>query len=96
MSKTVKISQILEFANRQLARKDERATQEFKAGVCTMIENILLVSNNYEGFNFLPWLEGGYERWVQAGQPEDETKADFIHNGDKDFYSRRYYKSPKL
>lgn len=96
MSKTVKVSHILEFANSQLARKDDTATQEFKAGVCSMIQKVLFLSNNYEGFQFLPWLEGGYERWLEAGQPEDETKDDFVHNGDDDYYSRVYYKSSKL
>jgi len=95
MSKTVKVSEILEFANEQLSRKDEEATQGFKAGVCSMIQKILFLSNNYEGFQFLPWLEGGYERWMEAGQPEDETKDDFVRNDKEGYYSRYYYKSSK-
>jgi hypothetical protein len=53
MRKTVDILPILEYANRQLVRTDYFADEKFKAGVCSMIETVLLESGNYSGFHFL-------------------------------------------
>jgi len=51
--KTVEVEQVKKMANDMLARTDEYATYKFKAGMCTMIESILLVSGNYKGFSFI-------------------------------------------
>jgi hypothetical protein len=49
--KTVPVLEMLEFANESLACKDHSI--EFKQGVCSMIEKILMKSDNYNGFMFL-------------------------------------------
>jgi len=51
--KTYPVADILSYANYQLGRTDEFATVDFKAGICSMIENILHATGNYEGFGFL-------------------------------------------
>ena len=51
MRKTIGVKGMLEWANHQLGRTDEFATEKFKAGVCCMIENILMESGNYMGYN---------------------------------------------
>ena len=51
--KTVNVLMLLEWANKNLAREDEFATVDFKAGICSMIERILHSTGNYEGFGFL-------------------------------------------
>ena len=51
--KTHPVADSLAFANYQLARTDEFATVDFKAGICSMIERILHSTGNYEGFSFL-------------------------------------------
>ena len=51
--KTQPVSDILAFANYQLARTDEFATADYKAGICNMIERVLHDTGNYEGFGFL-------------------------------------------
>jgi hypothetical protein len=53
MRKTIGVLEMLNSANRKLAREDEFATQKFKAGICSMIEEILHCSGNYHGFIFL-------------------------------------------
>jgi len=53
MRKTVEVSNLLKWANLQLARTDGRATAEWKAGVCTIIEQVLMDTGNYEGFGFI-------------------------------------------
>ena len=51
--KTHSVADALAYANYQLSRTDEFATVDFKAGICSMIENILHATGNYEGFGFL-------------------------------------------
>jgi len=53
MRKTVEISKLLTWANLQLARTDSRATAEWKSGVCTIIEQALFDTGNYQGFGFI-------------------------------------------
>lgn len=53
VKKTVSIKNLLEWANHQLAREDEHATQEFKAGISVMLEEALHQANAYNGFRFL-------------------------------------------
>ena len=50
--KTVNVLTLLEWANKNLAREDEFATVDFKSGICSMIDMVLLESGNYEGFSF--------------------------------------------
>ena len=51
--KTHPVADLLAFANYQLARTDEFATVDFKAGICSMIERVLHDTGNYEGFGLL-------------------------------------------
>ena len=51
--KTHPVADLLAFANYQLARTDEFATVDFKAGICSMIDRVLHDTGNYEGFGFL-------------------------------------------
>jgi hypothetical protein len=47
---TLKVEQILKWANTQLGRTDDVATEGFKMGISTMIERILLDTNQYNGY----------------------------------------------
>ena len=49
--KTVSVLEMLEFANESLAQ--DCHSIEFKLGICSMIEKILIKTNNYNGFMFL-------------------------------------------
>lgn len=51
MKKTIKVEEILQFANEQLAHPNN--TLEEKLGIITMIEKILQMANRYNGFMFL-------------------------------------------
>ena len=51
--KTVEVLPLLEWANKNLSRDDQFATVDFKSGVCSMIEMVLMSTNNYAGFMFL-------------------------------------------
>ena len=49
--KTVSVLEMLEFANESLAA--DYHSIEFKEGICSMIEKILIKTDNYRGFMFL-------------------------------------------
>jgi len=56
MKKTVKVEELLEFANDQLAHPNN--TLEEKLGIITMIEFVLQKANRYNGFMFLRLEDG--------------------------------------
>jgi hypothetical protein len=51
--KTTPVLRMLEFANQNLKRTDEYITKDFKIGICCMLEDVLLSTNNYVGFMFI-------------------------------------------
>jgi hypothetical protein len=51
--KQIDVLSLLEFANHNLERQDEFVTAGFKAGICIMIEKVLMETGNYAGFGFL-------------------------------------------
>lgn len=53
--KTIEVKEMLEWANTQLGRTDEYATEKFKAGICSMIEEVLHSTGNYKGYNELEY-----------------------------------------
>lgn len=55
MRKTIEVKEMLEWANKQLGRTDEYADTKFKAGICTMIEHLLMETDNYMGYNELEY-----------------------------------------
>jgi len=50
--KTVSVKDMIAYANNQLSRVDDYATKDFKSGICTMIESLLHMTDNYSGFMF--------------------------------------------
>ena len=49
--KTVKVDELVNWANHQLARKDDYALKDgFKSGICVTIETVLHYTNNYRGY----------------------------------------------
>jgi hypothetical protein len=72
-TKTVKVSTILERANKYLANDNPRIGDAERLAVASFLEGILLDTGNYEGFNYLEWLNGGCERWRADGEPANNT-----------------------
>ena len=48
--KTIKVKEMLDWANHQLSRTDDYATEKFKAGISVMIEQLLYRTGNYMGY----------------------------------------------
>lgn len=76
--KTTNVEMFKTWANEQLKRQDEFATQEFKAGICIGVERVLHDSGNYKGYNNTYWLETGFALWNKAGQPDFPEKNKYI------------------
>jgi hypothetical protein len=51
--KTIGVIEMIDYANTQLARRDDEAAMGFKEGVCVMIERIMFDTDCYSGFHFL-------------------------------------------
>lgn len=52
MHKTIKVKRLLDKANHMLAESADNRS-EFREGVATMIESILMDTGNYRGFGYL-------------------------------------------
>jgi len=96
--KTINVDKLKAFANTQLARTDKDATEDFKSGICVMLEKALHLSGNYKGYNDLYWIETGANEWRTIGNETEvwEVKKDYIYgtpdskyHGNK--FSRLYY-----
>lgn len=85
MSKTLKVSEALEYANKLL--NNPKLSQEFKHGVCTMIEHTLHDTDNYGGFQYTYWAKQGYKEWKEAGEPGFPEKQKYLGLE----YDRHYY-----
>ena len=57
--KTIEVEWMLNWANKQLAY--EGHNQQHKAGICTMIERLLLDTGRYNGYRYLITSGDGYE-----------------------------------
>ena len=70
--KTVEIKILKDEANRRMAI--EGMSDETISGIFCFMSSILHDTGNYHGFNFVEWAkEGGCERWIADGSPEDNT-----------------------
>lgn len=60
-------------------------TQEQKKAICDVLHEVLHATGNYNGFNYVYWLEKGYAQWKADGEPQDNSQ----YLGQE--YDRRYY-----
>jgi hypothetical protein len=101
--KTFDVAALLTESNRLLALPDsEHTTAEWRKGVATTLEHVLHATGNYEGYNFLDWLNGGYDKWIADGRPEsttpylgDETRRVYYGNGTRNRVKLSEFSCPK-
>ena len=73
--KTVSIEAMKQKFNFILRSKGEDIiNSDFRRGVASAMVQMLNEADAYNGFNYLDWLEGGYEQWRADGCPEDNIK----------------------
>jgi hypothetical protein len=83
--KTIKVEDIRDTVNGMLLRDD--ITDDVRVGMCAVLENILHITGNYQGFNNVEWINGGWQKWVADGQPGYPDKEKYAGNNTK----RHYY-----
>ena len=64
--KTIEIESVKEIVNKQLS--SGYWSQEQKRALCFALESILLDTGNYNGFNFIQWLDAGCKEWQEEAQ----------------------------
>ncbi len=89
--KKINVIAVLTEANKQLAKQDDEATEDFKKGVCIMIERILMDTGNYNGYNYNIWNNGGCEAWQKDGKPDFPEKEKYMYSNHGGCYDRYYY-----
>ena len=55
--------------NNELASE---ASQSVKAGICTVIESLLMECDRYRGYQLLYWTKQGCDEWRADGRPQDD------------------------
>ncbi len=84
MRKTIAVNDVIDVANRMLVA--ENKSDDFRLGVIALLNSIQHATDNYNGFNYDRWLNGGCSQWKADGSPEDRTP--YIGNETKRFYFR--------
>jgi hypothetical protein len=46
-------------------------TAEARRQIQNIVSTLLLAAGAYDGFQYIQWLNGGYDKWVAAGKPKD-------------------------
>lgn len=67
---------------------DNKMNYEGKAALCTLIENMLMDARMYAGFNYVYWMNGGYDEWVRDGKPEDNSRY-LGYEYDRHYYTNK-------
>jgi hypothetical protein len=81
---SIKVDELRKYVNGILSM--DGYSQDGKAALCVMLENVLHETGNYHGYGYIGWMEGGYQRWLAAGKPEEEKGE---YRGKE--YDRVYY-----
>lgn len=61
---------IIDAANKMIA---EAATPEKRTELKEVFTSLLMAAGYYNGYNYVDWLGGGFERWKADGKPYDNT-----------------------
>lgn len=85
--KTIPVSFIKDEINRLLAREDEFMTDDRREVLCSVWESVAHKTNNYNGYNYVDWLNGGSERWFADGEPGFPEKEKYFGPN----FKRKYY-----
>ena len=69
--KTITVEDLKVRVNNMIERSN--STPEARRALGVLLETVLMDTGNYNGFNYLAWLNGGCEQWRKDGEPSDTT-----------------------
>jgi hypothetical protein len=81
--KTIDVDQIKKMVNDRIRISPPEAKWE-RIALHSLLTTILHDTGNYRGFNYIDWRDGGYDKWVQDGEPDD--KARYLGDQTKTFF----------
>lgn len=70
--KTIHVQELKEHVNMMLEKS--KCSDDVRHGIARVMQHVLFETNNYRGFNYVEWLDGGFKAWKADGEPEDNTK----------------------
>lgn len=82
---TFRVSELKDKVNGMLAK--DTLDQKAKASLCSLIEDVLMETDNYRGFNDIYWMDKGFDEWKAAGEPDFPEKQKFMGLE----YNRHYF-----
>lgn len=86
MKKNEVILNAVVMANKIFA--DRSVCQQGKRALSTLIENMLMDSKMYAGFNYIYWMDKGHSEWVRDGKPEDNSSY-LGYEYDRHYYTNK-------
>ncbi len=76
--KTFDVSEFKNFVNKKLSERT--ISDEEKRGMRCLLEEVLVKTGNYRGFNHVYWWsDGGYIEWLKDGEPDFPIKDRYIY-----------------
>ncbi len=77
---TVKVQEVKERVNAMIKAHAHNAPEndQFRMGMAAVLETILHESGQYKGFNYNEWLEGGFTKWREDGEPGFPEKEKYL------------------
>jgi hypothetical protein len=68
--KTIRVEDIIDKINYLLQSEGPHVNDSYREGLCDIAETILHRTDNYRGYTYIEWKNGGCRRWEEAGKPE--------------------------
>jgi hypothetical protein len=59
--------------------------------LAVFVDSLLFEARCYNGYNYLYWLETGYDQWVKDGRPDFLEKDPYIYGPTGDDSRVRFY-----
>lgn len=82
--KTFSVAEFTDKINRFLASDPSQISEVERRTAIVILNDILHETGNYQGYQYLEWMNGGCNQWIKDGSPDDKAK----YIGDE---TRRHY-----
>jgi hypothetical protein len=86
IDRAVLIAEVNSFLrNSDAEKRDERKL------AASLTERVLMAADSYRGFNYIYWLDTGFEEWKRCGKPDFPEKNYFIYGPSGDDTRIQFY-----
>ena len=76
--KTVTVEYLKAIFNKRLRKEgiDTYTDPKVRRALASVLDEILFHTNNYHGFNYVEWIEGGHEQWEKDNKINNNFEKD--------------------